>query len=247
MDEFWQYLGMVNNPDLESIKSSCLTPVCLAPLVNNITQDRFILDDYLENELAMENMLIKYLDKDEDNSEKVTNEIFHMIQPVKESSQALKYIFYELLSNVYDHSNFDKGIVMVQNYPDSLEYEFCFTDNGISIPVSLKKSGYVYKNDCDAIIKAVNGLSAKHGNEFIGRGTGLNTVIDIVTRGAGGNVIIASACGVVEITKSVLHAKHSHHPFKGTLVGFKLNSRKEINIYNHMKGITIKGLEEYGN
>jgi len=93
MDEFRQYLGIINNPDLEIIKSYCVTSLCSAPLVNNITQNSVILDDYLENDLAMENMLIKYLDKDKDNSEKLTNELFRMFQPVRENSQALKYIF----------------------------------------------------------------------------------------------------------------------------------------------------------
>lgn len=112
-------------------------------------------------------------------------------------------------------------------------------DNGKSIPGSFKEYDFNFKNDCEAIIKAVNGLSTKHGEEFIGRGTGLNTVINIVTRGANGNVIIASGTGVVEITKFKIHAKHIPVNYiGGTLVGLRLNSNKSVNVYDHMKGIT---------
>ena len=110
-------------------------------------------------------------------------------------------------------------------------------DNGISIPGSFKKSNIPFKNDCDAIIQAVNGMSTKDEGAYIGRGTGLNTVVNIVTQGARGIVLIASGNGVVEITRNrVTPRKIPDDYIKGTLVSLRMNSNRNIDIYEHMVG-----------
>lgn len=250
----------MDNHDIEKDKiiniDSCdfITPVFLAPLMNFTYNHKKSIkhhkdpkvDDYLQRVLGLKKhkdttLPFRWLDETTDNSEELTKDILQIIQPKKEMSQALKYIFYELINNVYDHSKFDNGFVIGQNYPRTNNNDFSFMDNGISIPGSFKNYGFNFKNDCEAIIKAVNGLSTKHGEEFIGRGTGLNTVINIVTQGANGNVIIASGTGVVEITKSQVYAKHVPENYiGGTLVGLRLNSNKSVNVYEHMKGIEYK-------
>ena len=47
------------------------------------------------------------------------------------------------------------------------ESDYCFMDNGISIPGSFKKSNIPFKNDCDAIIQAVNGMSTKKEHTLV--------------------------------------------------------------------------------
>ena len=87
----------------------------------------------------------------------------------KDNINALKYIFHEVIANVYDHSEFNKGFVIGQYYPRLNSTDYCFMDNGISIPGSFKKSDILFKNDCDAIIQAVNGMSTRDNGEYIGR------------------------------------------------------------------------------
>ena len=260
MKKLNNYIRIMDTHDLEKDEiiniDSCdfITPIFLAPLMNFIYNNKKSIkhhkdpkvDDYLQRVLGLKKhsnttLPFRWLDETTDNSEELTKDILQIIKPIDEMSQALKYIFYELTNNVYDHSKFDNGFVIGQNYPRTNNSDFCFMDNGISIPGSLKDYGFTFKNDCEAIIKAVNGLSSKHGGEFVGRGTGLNTVINIVVQGAKGKVIIASGTGVVEITKSKVYAKHVPENYiGGTLVGLRLNSNKAINVYNHMKGITYK-------
>ena len=49
-------------------------------------------------------------------------------------------------------------------------------------------------------------MSTKNNGEYIGRGTGLNSTINIVTQ-SNGNVLIASGNCVVELTKRKVYAK----------------------------------------
>ena len=113
-----------------------------------------------------------------------------------ENINALKYIFHEVIANVYDHSEFNKGFVIGQYYPKLNSTDYCFMDNGISIPGSFRKINIPFKNDCDAIIQAVNCMSTRDNGDYIGRGTGLNSTINIVTQ-ANGNVLIASGDAVL--------------------------------------------------
>ena len=151
--------------------------------------------------------------------------------------QSLKYIFHEIITNVYDHSIFDKGFVIGQYWSKLNATDYCFMDNGISILGSFKQAEISFNNDCDAIIQAINGMSTKNQDEFIGRGTGLNSVVNIVTQGAGGIVLIASRNGVVELTKNnVVARKIPDDYINGTLVSLRVKSNKHIDIYEHLIG-----------
>lgn len=112
-------------------------------------------------------------------------------------------------------------------------------DNGISIPGSFKKSGIPFNNDCDAIIQAVNGMSTRDNGEYIGRGTGLNSTINIVTQ-ANGNVLIASGNCVIEITKRKVYAKKIPEEYiKGTLVSLRVPNTS-LNIMNGLNYVEYK-------
>lgn len=109
-------------------------------------------------------------------------------------------------------------------------------DNGISIPGSLKEFNIPFKNDCDAIIKAINGESTKTDPVgYVERGTGLNSVINIVTRGARGSVLIASGKGLIEINRNRIFSKEIPQDYiNGTLVNLRLHNNRKIDIYEHM-------------
>lgn len=79
-------------------------------------------------------------------------------------------------------------------------YDFIIADNGISIRNSFKNAGYPFENDCDALIKAVNGLSTKNDLGYIERGTGLNNTINIIVNGINGEFLLISCNALLILT-----------------------------------------------
>ena len=95
--------------------------------------------------------------------EKVTtfeNELLHELEIPKNNKNVINFIVHELRNNIYEHSQFNRGLVMGKSYPDFKDISFI--DNGINIANSLKNANYAIKNDCNAILKAINGLSTKN-------------------------------------------------------------------------------------
>lgn len=252
---FNEYIQIMDNHDMynESVINidSCnfLTPTIIAPLISLMynynkkikAHESPVVEDYFNKALGITKpkdttLPFRFLDEATDNSEELTKEILNIIKPAKEETQALKYLFHEVISNVYDHSEFDNGFVIGQTYPNPNITDFSFMDNGISIPGSLKEFNIHFKNDCDAIIKAINGESTKTDPVgYVERGTGLNSVINIVTRGARGSVLIASGKGLIEITRNRIFPKEIPQDYiKGTLVNLRLHNNRKIDIYEHM-------------
>lgn len=63
----------------------------------------------------------------------------------------------------------------------------------------------------------------------------LNSVINIVTRGARGSVLIASGKGLIEINRNRIFSKEIPQDYiKGTLVNLRLHNNRKIDIYEHM-------------
>ena len=177
------------------------------------------------------------MDETHDNSEELTREIFKIMQPKKNMNQPLRYIFHEVLTNVYDHSKFDKGFVIAQHYPKIKSADYAFMDNGVSIPGSFVNSNFSFKNDCDAIIQAINGKSTKEGEDYVGRGTGLNSIVTLVVEGNNGSFLIASRKGVIEIEKNRINSREIPEDYiKGTLINFRLKSNNPIDFYENIKG-----------
>lgn len=82
-------------------------------------------------------------------------------------------------------------------------------------------------------------MSTKNNGEYIGRGTGLNSTINIVTQ-SNGNVLIASGNCVVEITKRKVYAKKIPEEYiKGTLVSLRVPN-KPLNVYEGLDYVEYK-------
>ena len=188
MNNFNTYIRIMENHDIYNEDTinidSCnfLTPTILLPLIsfmynyNKSIKDHKnpTVNEYLHKVLGIKKHTtttfpFRWLDETTDNSEKLTKQIIDIMESPKDNINALKYIFHEVIANVYDHSEFNKGFVIGQYYPRLNSTDYCFMDNGISIPGSFKKSDILFKNDCDAIIQAVNGMSTRDNGEYIGR------------------------------------------------------------------------------
>ncbi|MGN1186346.1 MAG: ATP-binding protein [Methanobrevibacter wolinii] len=260
MEDFKIFIRILSKNEIknnEMINIDCckfLTPTILLPLIgfahNNYKQIKHHknpkINNYLNKVLGNEQHTdttfpFKKLDEKTDNSEELTNDILRIMKPKEEMNNALKYIFYELINNVYDHSSFDKGFVMGQRYPKNNLTNYCFMDNGIGIPGSFENAEISFKNDCNAILKAINGMSTRDSDEYVGRGTGLNSVVSIVTQGANGDILIASGKGVIEVMKNrVICEKIPQGYIKGTLISINLKSNKSIDIYEYLDGREYK-------
>lgn len=255
---FNKYIKIMENHDIYNDQliniDSCsfLTPTIVLPLVSFIYNYNKSIEDhknptvneYLHKVLGIKKHTtttfpFRWLDETTDNSEKLTKEIINIMESPEENINALKYIFHELIANVYDHSKFNQGFVIGQYYPKLDSTDYSFMDNGISIPGSFKKSGIPFKNDCDAIIQAVNGMSTRDNGEYIGRGTGLNSTINIVTQ-ANGTVLIASGDCVLELTKrKVFFKKIPEEYIKGTLVSLRVPN-KPLDVFKRLDYVEYK-------
>ncbi len=137
---------------------------------------------------------------------------------------AFKLLIGELVDNIYQHSQFTNALIMGQKYQEKQFVEITFFDNGITIPGSYKKQGLTL-TDNEAIYEATQGLSTK-GED---RGRGLPYTIGVVTRGLGGEILIASGKAAIyqslnlqPIGRTLSFEFVKEPPFKGTLIGIRI-------------------------
>jgi len=90
-----------------------------------------------------------------------------------------------------------------------------------------------YENDADAIDKAVNGISTK--DEFRHRGWGINTIVNIFTKGANGEIFIASRNGAIYISSNdpLLYKLGDKYRIDGTLISLRI-PRGYVNISSYL-------------
>jgi len=172
------------------------------------------------------------LPKNYEQSSKVVNTLMRIHQNGKRygGENAFKYLLWELIANIYEHSNFKNAYVMAQRYEKKGFVEVCLLDNGIGIQASYKKIG-ISISDIAAINNAIQGLSSKSLSE---RGYGISSNLRIFTMGLKGEVLIVSgiaAASIIEGNATFFKLKEQQG-FKGTLVSIRIPyPAKEVNIY----------------
>jgi len=161
----------------------------------------------------------------------------------KHNKSTLQYLFTELLTNIYVHSDFKTAFAMAQIYPDSSFIEFCLYDDGITIPESLRHHDDSFKSieDCHLINHALNGKSSKAKNDFE-RGFGMNTSAQVIIDGYGGELFISSLDGSIFIKSGDkqpvlnIHDKAAYYRINGTLVGLRIPCREEkVSYYPYLE------------
>jgi len=150
---------------------------------------------------------------------------------------AFAYLLGELITNIYEHSEFESAMVMAQRYEKKGFVEIAFYDDGITIPGSLERAGFSYPTDLDAIKEAINGKSSK---EDVERGYGLNTNVRMCTDldGLGGRVLVVSGRGAFEYCpekseQRLYNLRETPYSLKGTLISVRIPyPAREVNIYD---------------
>ena len=204
-------------------------------------KEKILLEEFKENpRITNENKYhVKKLNVNEDNSFEVTNELINELNIPKQNQNTMKFIFYELTGNIYDHSKFSEGCIFGRLM--NAQYDFRVSDNGISIKNSFKNAGYEIENDSEALIKAVNGLSTKNDLGYIERGTGLNNTANIVVNGFDGEFLLISGDAILYInSEKVISQKNPKKLSTGTIVHLRVDLTTKIDMYNYLNQIEYR-------
>ena len=148
---------------------------------------------------------------------------------------SVNYLLAELSDNIEQHSQFTQASIMTQYYSDKKYIDVGIFDNGITIPTVFEKKGVQFSDDCDAIKKALEGVSTK---EEQGRGFGLRTSKKLVLEGLDGEMYVLSREGAI-----ILNSKDKEKSqelmkkaLKGTLVYMRFSApKKSLNIIKYVE------------
>jgi hypothetical protein len=103
------------------------------------------------------------------------------------SRTALIYPLAELISNIFEHGDVDRGYVFGQYYPARQELEICVLDRGQGLASRYKQSKNLDYTDAQAIEQAMRGVSAKRDKS---RGYGISTSKRMVCEGLRGQFVL---------------------------------------------------------
>ena len=168
----------------------------------------------------------------------------------------IKCIGEEIIGNIYNHTPMEKGYAN-QGYSFAQEYvslpilDICVMDDGLSIPGNFENHGLEFKNDCDAISKAIAGVTTAEnetGDPRYSRGWGLWTVLRLVVEGNGGEALIVSRQGCLHILNKNhynYYMLNNNNIFKGTLISLRLRDRLVENYYDLLEITHNRSRYEY--
>ncbi|MCU0859918.1 MAG: hypothetical protein MUE55_04985 [Thermoplasmata archaeon] len=148
------------------------------------------------------------------------------------------YLVGELAHNVYDHSCSRHAYVMGQERRCTGCLEIAVFDDGITVAGSLERSGVVLDDDVLAIAMAMNGLSSKREGR---RGYGLRSNVRMCIEGLGGDVLMVSGKGAVELRRLGDQSESCQEAYRfednvyhmdGTLVSVRIPLQdEEVDLY----------------
>ncbi len=138
---------------------------------------------------------------------------------------ALKYLIGEIVDNIIEHSDSERGYIFSQAYPKKEYLDICIADNGISLLGSYIKLNDNMFNDHLSAMKAANsGYSTKNLPNAENRGYGIATSKKMLVDGLSGNFVMLSGNALFLKSKSV--DQYSELPkvatWKGTIVAMRI-------------------------
>ena len=163
----------------------------------------------------------------------LTDEIISLI-PLNLDITGMNLLFYELLTNIYKHSQCNNAYILCQRYPNVGIADVCIIDDGISIPGSLEKHGIHYDWDSEAIFWAINGTSSDKEDYGL-HGRGLNTSATITSVAFGEERLVSSRNGACTINKNRIKLYNNVPYIQGTFISLRVNTNKIKNIHDYTK------------
>ncbi|WP_298522864.1 ATP-binding protein [uncultured Methanobrevibacter sp.] len=166
--------------------------------------------------------------------------------PQDSDIQSINFLLYELLINIYKHSQFKNAYIQINTTENNQIIELCIIDDGIGIPGSFKEDSIKFEDDCNAIFEALNGKTTDK-EKYKLHGRGLNSSARITTLGFEGEMLIASGKGICLINSDGIETCKNRYEIAGTFIILKIPNKKIENIYNYLKYEKInkiQGVEE---
>ncbi|MBU3912548.1 MAG: ATP-binding protein [Nanoarchaeota archaeon] len=148
---------------------------------------------------------------------------------------SVNYLLAELSDNIEQHSQFTQASIMTQYYSNKKCIDIGIFDNGITIPALFEKKGFRFSDDCDAIKKAIEGVSTK---EEQGRGFGLRTSKNLVLEGLNGEMYVLSRKGALILNPKDKEKNEElmEKALKGTLIYMRFSApKKGLNIIEYVE------------
>ena len=105
----------------------------------------------------------------------------------------LKYMVGEILDNITEHSESDRGYVFAQAFPEKGYLDLCVADRGISLLGSYRRlENNEIESDIEALRAANRGISSKNLPDAENRGYGIYTTKKMLVEGLGGQYLMLS-------------------------------------------------------
>ena len=154
--------------------------------------------------------------------------------------QALKYIIGEAVDNIVEHACSEFGYIVTQSYITQGYTDICIADTGHTIVGSYAENPKTAEitSDIEAVQAAVRGISAKNLPNTENRGYGFRTSINMLTKGLGGEYLLASGDSAYARNKSrdqFLTLPYGLR-FEGTIVAFRIpHTESNFNYINYVE------------
>lgn len=149
----------------------------------------------------------------------------------------LRYVIGEIADNIIEHSHSPFGYIAAQSYPAKKFSDICIADIGGTILGSYQDHARTsgIDSDIEALQSAVAGISTKNLPSAENRGFGLRTTIKMLTKGIGGEFLLAS--GGAAFAANPKNEQYIELPFglkfPGTIIAFRINHN--FNSFNYLK------------
>lgn len=149
----------------------------------------------------------------------------------------LRYVIGEIADNIIEHSHSPYGYITTQSYQSKGFTDICIADIGGTILGSYSENPRTagIDTDVEALQSAVAGISTKNLPEAENRGFGLRTTIRMLTKGLGGEFLLAS--GGAAFAANPKNEQYIELPsgikFSGTIIAFRVNHN--FNSFNYLK------------
>ena len=184
---------------------------------------------------------------DDDSTAKVIAELKEHLQPyvpdlLKALNMPLTYLLDELICNIQQHAQTDKGYAYLMYNKAARTIEIMIADFGITIYGSYvaaqKHLDKLGDSDADALNLAQNGYSVKNLPETENRGYGISSNMKMVVDGLHGEFAVLSGNALLlqTVKDRKILALPSEIDFKGTMIMVRIPAQVPdgFNLYDYM-------------
>lgn len=125
--------------------------------------------------------------------------VYKVLGSVPGAQNAVHYPITELVTNIFDHSQQNKGFIFGQFYPKKNYLDICIVDCGRGLSKTYEEAKGIKLSDSESIVEVLKGHSTKQSLE---RGYGVRTSKQVVCDCLGGEFILLSGSAALVADKN---------------------------------------------